>query len=143
MSLDGLMTVVTVAINEAFGSRVRAVLDERALSLRQGRIRTGIDIETLSRMRQGEVPRLDKVEAFARGFGLDINEWRVLAGYESLTGHGSGADALWDGLLTLQQEHPDHPIPLPQLRGGWRNVTPEQAALILDDMRDKLRRGVL
>jgi hypothetical protein len=71
-------------INEAFGAAVRHELDSRGLSLRQARIRTGVDIETTSRMRQGEVPRMDKVIAFARGFHLDVNDWLRLAGYEPI-----------------------------------------------------------
>jgi hypothetical protein len=82
MSLDGLMTLAMPAINEAFGAAVRHELDSRGLSLRQTRIRTGIDIDTVGRMRAGDVPRIDKVIAFARGLKLDVNEWLVLAGYD-------------------------------------------------------------
>lgn len=35
-------------------------------------------------MRNGYVPRLEQVEKFARGFGLDVNAWRAKAGYEAV-----------------------------------------------------------
>jgi hypothetical protein len=85
MSLDDLMTVCLMpGVNEAFKRAVCGELDSRGLSLRQARIRTGIDIDTIGRMRQGDVPRMDKIVAFARGFGLPVNDWLELAGYERI-----------------------------------------------------------
>jgi|GEM_PF-6753041 len=74
-------------LNQAFAEAVCRTMDNwrgQRLSLRQARMRTGVDIDTLSRMRHGEVPRMDKVVAFARGFELDPNDWLELAGYERL-----------------------------------------------------------
>lgn len=64
-----------------FGEAVKRVLDEHGLSLRGQKIRTGIDHMTMKDMCDGLRPRLEKVEQFARAFGLDVNEWRELAGY--------------------------------------------------------------
>jgi transcriptional regulator with XRE-family HTH domain len=69
-------------VRPEFGERVKAELEKRGLSLRAARIRTGIDHVTLSDMAAGYVPRLEQVERFAIGFGLPINEWRLLAGFE-------------------------------------------------------------
>jgi hypothetical protein len=71
-------------VNPEFARRVCEELDRRGLSLRQARIRTGVDIDTIGRMRAGDVPRIDKVIDFARGFGFSINEWLELAGYEPI-----------------------------------------------------------
>lgn len=84
MTLDRVMIQVAhVRISQQFGEAVTQLLkDQGNLSLQGARLRTGIDHNTLSRMKQGEVPRVDKVLDFARGFGLDVNEWLELAGYE-------------------------------------------------------------
>lgn len=68
----------------AFGDAVKAVLEAHGLSLRSQRIRTGIDHMTMKDMADGLRPRLEKVEQFARAFGLDVNEWRRIAGYEPI-----------------------------------------------------------
>lgn len=68
-------------LNPAFGEAVRRVLQEHGLSLRGQRVRTGIGHMTMKDMCDGIVPSLEKLEDFARGFELDINEWRALAGY--------------------------------------------------------------
>lgn len=54
------------------------------LSLRQVRTRTGIDIDTVSRMRDGDAPRMDKIIIFARAFREPVNKWLLLAGYEPI-----------------------------------------------------------
>lgn len=131
-----------------FGEAVRRLLDGRGLSLRQARIRTGIDIDTIGRMRSGERVRMDKVVDFARGFGQNPNDWLELAGYPRLDTNTEpasleGVERLVERLLALQQAHPGATIPVPRLSGGVRTLTVEEADAIADDIEDKLRRGVL
>jgi hypothetical protein len=47
---------------------------------------------TMQSMAQGLIPRLEKVEQFARAFGLDVNEWRVLAGYPAVEAKPAAQD---------------------------------------------------
>lgn len=81
---------------------VRAVLDERGLSVRNAAIRTGIDRLTLANMLDGVAPRLEIVEEFARTFSLDVNEWRLLAGYEAI--RETDPDRLVDGLAAAEPD---------------------------------------
>ena len=68
--------------NERLAEAVQAVLDERGLTQRGQRSRTGVSHVTVQGMLNGVVPQMETVAAFARGFGLDVNEWLELAGYE-------------------------------------------------------------
>lgn len=81
MALDDLMFAY-MGVKPQFRDLVVKTMG--SLSLRQGYIRTGIDTDTLSRMKQGDVPRLDKLIAFARGFALDVNEVFLAAGEEPI-----------------------------------------------------------
>lgn len=85
---------VMLRTNEEFGRQVSAVVKSHSLSHAGAAIRTGVDRFTISQMMKGAVPRLEQVERFARGFGLDVNEWRELAGYEVL-------ELVWDARLAL------------------------------------------
>jgi hypothetical protein len=77
-----LVTPPPERVNEAFRDAVLRVFEQHGRpSLQSARIRTGIDHDTLSRMKKGDVPRIDKVIDFARGFRLNVNEWLELAGY--------------------------------------------------------------
>ncbi len=69
-----------------FGEAVSRVLKEHGLSDRAAQFRTGIDRITLASMRSGYQVSLEKVEQFALAFGLDVNEWRALGGYQPLPG---------------------------------------------------------
>lgn len=69
-----------MAQREDFGERVRQVLGK--MSLRGAMLKTGIDHTVIGKMRMGFVPRSETVIRFARGFGLGVNEWLVLCGYE-------------------------------------------------------------
>lgn len=123
-----------------FGEAVAAVLSEHGLSDRAAQYRTGIDRITMADMRNGYVPRLEQVERFARGFGLDVDEWRVNAGYEPVL--PAGVHRLQQGLQELFDE----------TAGDWQwfirgmtqeereAFTPEQAEADLDDMRTTLQR---
>lgn len=92
-------------VNPAFGDAVRRLLESHGLSLRAARIRTGIDHVTLSDMAAGYVPRVEQVEKLARGFGLDVNQWRELAGYPRVEGDPSPESVLAD-LGALSDELP-------------------------------------
>src|SRR5687767_9083194 len=79
------MLVPTMEGNERLAEWVVAVLAKHGgLSLRQARIRTGIDIDTLSRMKQGDRVRMDKIILFAQGFREEVNEGLQRAGYDPI-----------------------------------------------------------
>jgi transcriptional regulator with XRE-family HTH domain len=99
------------------------------------------------------------VERVIEKFGLPREEWLNLAGYgqanedpeEALVNRAvdravasvNGAQRLFDGLVTLQEEHPQVTIPVPRMHGGVRRLTVEEAESILADMRDKIKRGLI
>jgi hypothetical protein len=135
-------------INQAAGEAVDRVIREHGLSLRQARIRTGIDIDTLGRMRSGEVVRMDKVVAFARGFRLPVNEWLELYGYEPVEDTAAeatldGADTFYEEFRRLQADYPHLPIPLPHFSGGVRSIKgPDEAREIVAGMRRRVEQGL-
>jgi transcriptional regulator with XRE-family HTH domain len=131
-----LLAMPPARINEGFGEAVRCVLAERGLSLRQARNRTGVDVDTLSRMRQNEVPRLDKVEAFARAFHLDVNEWRQLAGYQPVEDERPALDRVRETARTLTYDEDLEGVTVAGYRGS--EVSPEDAEAL-----DRLYRAFL
>ncbi|MBM3456915.1 MAG: helix-turn-helix domain-containing protein [Armatimonadetes bacterium] len=138
MTRDGPSTQGT--LRPAFGDAVVSLMASvgGGLSLRQAEIRTGVDINTLSRMRSGIVPRVDKVEAFARGFGANVNDWRELAGYPRLDVESS-SDRFWrlfgDAHGRLAREGIYLPAPTPEVdSSAWQEMTPEQ----IDDLLAQL-----
>lgn len=140
-----LLAMPPARINREFGAAVRQLLDERGLSLRQARNRTGVDTDTLSRMRQDEVPRLDKVEAFARGFGLDVNAWRVLGGYEPVRDNRPALERIREDRKELEYE-PDLSRVTIRAFEGWDHLPPEDLEIIDDVLRallteDRQKRG--
>jgi hypothetical protein len=80
-------------INDEWRAAVRRVLDEHKLSLRGAMLRTGIDHVTIGKMATGYVPRSETVMRFAQGFGLNIREWLLLAGYEPIEDQAPGENA--------------------------------------------------
>jgi hypothetical protein len=68
-----------------FGEAVESLIRERGCTLRSQRQRTGIAHSTVKSWIDGVQPSMDAVIAFARGFGLDVNEWLALAGYDPIT----------------------------------------------------------
>src|SRR3954452_16931856 len=90
--------------SKRFGEAVCRVLDERGLSLRAQRALTGIDHDTASQMRQGVVPRMDKVIQFARALGQNVNEWLELAGYQPIEPEWDPDRALMVGIRRIQEE---------------------------------------
>ncbi len=134
-------------VRPEFGEAVRRVLSEQGLTLRGASLRTGLNHVTVMNMTNGVVPRSETVLRFARGFGLHVNHWLELAGYEPLDG---GAEERADALMRLirryaelQGQYPDKHFPIPTPDGGLDRLTPEEADSIMDDLADKLRRGVL
>lgn len=97
---------------EELAVRVKAVLEQHGsagvpMSLRAADRKTGVNYVTLGRMHEGFVPEMESVVRFARGFGLDVNEWLTLAGYDPITATdpaGSGADSEENPLDYLQRE---------------------------------------
>lgn len=71
-------------LNPTFGAKVTQIVDEHGLSLQGTSFRTGIDRYTIGQMKKGYVPRMERVLDFARGFGLNENEWLGFAGYEPI-----------------------------------------------------------
>ena len=115
------------------------VLGEHQLGKRQQTVRTGLDHVTIGKMMDGIIPSVETVEKFARGFKLDVNEWRGLAGYEPVE---SGAQLLDAGLYRLSQRVGEV-IPW-EGETPRERLTPEQARAELADIEEELReRGML
>ena len=135
MALHGVMTLTALRVDPQFGEMVRRVFDAHGkLSLEQARLKTKVDHQTLNRMKKGEVPRVDKVEAFAMGFKLDVNEWRQLAGYDPVE---SGTQILDAGLYRLSQRVGEL-IPW-QGETPREKLTPDQARQALAEVEEDLR----
>lgn len=126
-------------VDPAFGQAVTQVLSDHQLGKRQQTVRTGLDHVTIGKMMDGIIPSVETVERFARGFQLDVNEWRTLAGYEPVE---SGAQILDAGLYRLSQRVGEV-IPWEGETPRDR-LTPEQARAELADIEEELReRGML
>lgn len=126
-------------VDPAFGQAVTQVLSDHQLGKRQQTVRTGLDHVTIGKMMDGIIPTVETVERFARGFQLDVNEWRVLAGYEPVE---SGAQILDAGLYRLSQRVGEV-IPW-EGETPRERLTPEQARAELADIEEELReRGML
>ena len=95
----GRVTTMPKPSNQQLAEAVKRILAEHNLSLRGQRARTGIDHVTMLGMTNGIVPNEGTIIRFARGFGLDINEWLELAGYERLP--ESGPERLLRGLREI------------------------------------------
>jgi hypothetical protein len=79
-------------VREEFGAAVKRVLAEHNQSFRGQRTRTGLAHVTVMNMAQGIVPEMQTVVKFAAGFGLDVNEWLALAGYEPISSGGESEE---------------------------------------------------
>lgn len=75
------MLLLMAPPTRSFAEAVQQVLDERGLTLRSQRQRTGLAHSTILTWLQGVRPRMEAVIQWANGFGLDVNEWLELAGY--------------------------------------------------------------
>lgn len=115
------------------------VLTEHQLGKRQQTVRTGLDHVTIGKMMDGIIPSVETVEKFARGFKLDVNDWRTRAGYEPVE---SGAQLLDAGLYRLSQRAGEV-IPW-EGETPREQLTPDQARAELADIEAELReRGML
>ena len=90
-------------------------------------------------MKQGDVPRLDKIVDFARGFDLDVNHWLTLAGYEPIPSSGnaeeSGYEVFLRGATALFAARGREAVPIALMEEAAKLITPEQARealLVLD-----------
>lgn len=59
------------ALNEEFGSAVKAILENHGLTFRGASYRTGIDHTTISTMAKGKIPRPETIRQFAQGLRED------------------------------------------------------------------------
>jgi hypothetical protein len=92
------------------------------MSLRAADYRTEVNHVTIGEMTRGRIPQMESVVKFARGFGLDVNEWLAAAGYAPLAGAAAAktpTEALGEGLWQLKQKYE-----LPRLViGNWGGIT--------------------
>ena len=119
------------------------MVEEHGLTFRGQRIRTGLNHVTVGDMASGIVPSLDTVEKFARGFGLDVNEWRALAGYERVEDDPSPEALLWDGVraaaMDWAEAHPDAELNLQYHRLASKPpLTREEAEAAVAQFRETL-----
>lgn len=140
MALDDLM-LAYMGVKPQFRDLVLATMG--ALSLRQGYIRTGIDTDTLSRMKQGDVPRLDKLIAFARGFELDVNQVFEAAGEEPIITAPTGYAHYIENLPRVFAEAGRDAVPIALFEEVARQMTVAQAEATLETIRRQLADGTL
>lgn len=95
----------------------------------------------------GIIPSLDTVERFARGFGLDVNEWRELAGYEPILPteptEPTYAEVFAEGYRAMKERLAAQGIPAPSKGanlGGSAGLTAEDAAAEIAELERVLRR---
>jgi len=105
--------------------------------------KTQVNYVTIGRMAEGYVPEMESVVKFAQGFGLDVNEWLELAGYERVEDPAmkqalDAVSVLMRGLRELQAEFPGQVVPIPRFPGDARSLTLEQVRSVLDDIRRRL-----
>jgi hypothetical protein len=107
------------------------------LSLRAQRALTGIDHDTAAQMRQGVIPRMDKVIQFARAFDQSVNEWLELAGYEPIEPEWDPDRALVLGIRRIREETgADFQINAEELQ--LKQATPEEVEAILASIRHRV-----
>ncbi|MFN3648444.1 MAG: hypothetical protein ACK47B_02595 [Armatimonadota bacterium] len=61
--------------------RVRAELEARGLTQHAAHLRLDLSREAMARLWHGRDVGVETVERFARGLGLDVNDWREAWGY--------------------------------------------------------------
>lgn len=120
-----------------FGRRVEEVLKEHGLSQRAQKTRTGIDHGIVGEWIDGWTPgHMDNIVKWVEGFGLDLNEWLVLAGFPPLP--KSGVQVLMEGLLRLQHDYPTIRVPLPHFTGPPESLTVSHALDLLRQTEEKV-----
>lgn len=111
----------------------------RNLSRNAAHQRLEISRPAMEKLWDGRDVEIEIIERFARGMGLDVNQWREHWGYERVE---SAADILFEGWERMCEEFPDREIPVPIPYRGVRTLTADEARSILADLRDKQARGL-
>ncbi len=103
---------------QQLGTELRARREQTGMSLRGAAERSGLVPSTLSRLEAGKIdsPRVEHLQAIARAYGIDVEDFYALAGY-----------LMPEGLPELR----------PYLRAKYG--LPEQAANQLDEYFQALR----
>lgn len=129
--------------NSRLAAAVAAVLEERGLSLREAGQLTGLHHVTIRNLRRGVASGVATVLKFARGLGLDPNEWLELAGHAALDAdsvNGYGRFVL--GLAELYTEL-GRPIPVSLDLAQAQRMTPAQAEETLATLRRQADEGLI
>jgi hypothetical protein len=120
------------------GSAVREALALRNLTINAASIRLKIDRNALTRFAAGIPLSLELVERFATGLALDVNEWRVLAGYPRIGGELTPQERLGIGIAKLGEQYDDD-VPVRRF-GGWKDLTHQRVDRILQAAEEELKR---
>lgn len=129
--------------NAELAAAVAALLKERGLSLRQAGQLAGLGHVTISNLRRGVTPGVETILKFARGLGVEPNEWLRLAGYAELDAdsvNGYGRFVL--GLAELCTEL-GRPIPVSLDMDQAQRMTPAQAEETLAVLRRQAEEGLI
>jgi hypothetical protein len=118
---------------------VQESMARRNLSRNAAHQRLEISRPAMEKLWDGRDVEIEIIERFARGMGLDVNQWREHWGYERVE---SAADILFEGWERMCEEFPDREIPVPIPYRGVRTLTADEARSILADLRDKQARGL-
>lgn len=118
---------------------MQAALEARNLTRHAAHMRLEISRPAIEKLWNGHEVELDVVERFARGLGLDVNEWRELWGYPVVR---SGAEILLAGVVELRKEL-NRPIPINWDEETLQNLTPEKAEQELGVLRRQAAEGLL
>lgn len=149
--------------NSRLAAAAQAVLAERGLTLRAAGELTGLNHVTVRNLRLGVAQRPDTILKFARGLGLDPNEWLELAGHTALaagmdlesgepalpavapasdTDSENGYGRFVLGLAELYTEL-GRPIPVSLDLEQARRMTPAQAEETLTTLRRQAEEGLI
>lgn len=160
------MTVLMAEKHTPFAAAVKRVIKEHGATYRSQRARTRVPHSTIVGWMQGIPPSMGGVIAFARGFGLDVNEWLELAGYERLeeatsAAHHlgenretylmrpaeegeeeSGRRILLEGIRSLNEEL-GRPLAISLDESTLADLTPDKARATLAFWQEQARKGVI
>lgn len=91
--------------DDARGAAVQKVLDDRGLNPRSQRRLTDVNHVTAGQMAAGYGATMETVVKFARGLGLNVDEWLVRYGYAPLGDPDDGPAHFLAGIEALVAEH--------------------------------------
>jgi transcriptional regulator with XRE-family HTH domain len=120
--------------------RVRAELEARGLTQHAAHLRLDISREAMARLWHGRDVGVETVERFARGLGLDVNDWREAWGYARVEpGDPAGAAATLLRAVERHREALSYEPDLEQVdvRGfqGTQNLPAEDLEILNESMR--------